>query len=405
MRLISVAGLLTISWLVAGVRSEPRGLVPEVQQAVQPLDASDAPDPALPTGPWGRLELTRIVISPPIEYLPREWAPPAPPRWVFPASTPADVARLLSAAGMQPSSIATVMETVAVDPPSAGVVLSPDRAFVIGLDPETRGKLYLRLGASDRNRAQEGAFRYFGTADEWLGENLSPATRQLVDPLLYSSGGFMFFADLDLIRAQIATPAELQRLVKRLLRQATVMANLHMDDVSRLGEISEYWGRGGRRTDIRPLLESLAEKGRASSVDISHLLPTLARQHLYRYPKTTSADLAAPLLANCYWTALNFFKDPPDPRFLDLDAAMESLKNDYFFIHDGLQLGDIVTFADKNGRLFHVAVHIADDLVFGKNGGSPLAPWSILPLEQLKGHYIEQFLDGARVGYLRRKDL
>lgn len=37
-------------------------------------------------------------------------------------------------------------------------------------------------------------------------------------------------------------------------------------------------------------------------------LPALARNHLYRYPKLTAADLDKPLLANCLWSALNFFE-------------------------------------------------------------------------------------------------
>jgi hypothetical protein len=172
-----------------------------------------------------------------------------------------------------------------------------------------------------------------------------------------------------------------------------------------LTEFAVYWGRGGRRSDIIPVLESLVESDGDPSIDIAHLLPTFARQYLYRYPRTTSNDLAKPLLSNCLWTALNFFADEPDPRFLDVNIAAKSLREDYYFVHDGLQLGDIVTFSTPQGQLHHVAVYIADDLVFGKNGSSPLAPWTILPIAQIKGHYAVEFQDGWLVAYLRKKGM
>ena len=158
-----------------------------------------------------------------------------------------------------------------------------------------------------------------------------------------------------------------------------------------------------------PILESIARRSTPASdpsawIDMSHLLPLLPRQLLYRYPKVTAEDLQRPLLANCLWTALNFFGDEPDPRYLDVAFALSHLKSDYFLVNDNYQLGDIVAFADPEGNLVHVAVHLAGDLVFSKNGTTSLAPWSIMPLSQLNGHYSE-YSSSWRVSYHRRKDL
>ena len=84
--------------------------------------------------------------------------------------------------------------------------------------------------------------------------------------------------------------------------------------------------------------------------------------------------------------------------------ALKHLKEDYYVIQDDFQLGDIVAFSDNDGNLFHVAVFLADNLVFGKNGSSYLAPWSILPMERLRGHYIEN-ADSWHITVHRRKDL
>jgi hypothetical protein len=348
--------------------------------------------------------VTPITISPPAEYIPRTWGPVAAPEWHFPGMTADAVAGFLASAGVSPDDIQRLRATARPEPLNRGVVVRPDERWLIGMPPDVRARIYLKLGRSPLNFEQITAYRYFGaTSEAWLGSvPIEPATRRLVDPLIYRIGDFEYFADVDRIRSQIDDPEELQRLVKGLLRVATVVVDLHVDNPSDVKAITDYWGLGGHQTDIRPLLESIAGTGHA--IDVSHLLPIFVRQHLYRYPKLGVEDLEKPVLANCFWTALNFFNDVPDDKYLNVNVAVETLKRDYYVVNDDYQLGDIVAFSDGGGNLFHVAVYIADGLVFGKNGLSPLAPWTILPLDQIKGHYIEE-ADGWQVTYHRRKGL
>ncbi|HVT46581.1 MAG TPA: hypothetical protein VHD57_02240 [Vicinamibacterales bacterium] len=369
-----------------------------------PAAAAHAADAAGNVGPWGRLEVTPITISPPAEYIPRTWGPVAAPEWHFPGMTADAVAGFLASAGVSPDDIQRLRATARPEPLNRGVVVRPDERWLIGMPPDVRARIYLKLGRSPLNFEQITAYRYFGaTSEAWLGSvPIEPATRRLVDPLIYRIGDFEYFADVDRIRSQIDDPEELQRLVKGLLRVATVVVDLHVDNPSDVKAITDYWGLGGHQTDIRPLLESIAGTGHA--IDVSHLLPIFVRQHLYRYPKLGVEDLEKPVLANCFWTALNFFNDVPDDKYLNVNVAVETLKRDYYVVNDDYQLGDIVAFSDGGGNLFHVAVYIADGLVFGKNGLSPLAPWTILPLDQIKGHYIEE-ADGWQVTYHRRKGL
>jgi hypothetical protein len=369
-----------------------------------PVAASHAAEAARSAGPWGRLEVTPITISPPAEYIPRTWGPVTAPEWHFPGMTADAVAGFLASAGVSPDDIQRLRATARPEPLNHGVVIRPDERWLIGMPPDVRARIYLKLGRSSLNFEQITAYRYFGaTSEAWLGSvPIDPATRRLVDPLIYRIGDFEYFADVDRIRSQIDDPEELQRLVKGLLRVATVVVNLHVDNPSDVAAITAYWGLGGHQTDIRPLLESIA--GTGHTIDISHLLPIFVRQHLYRYPKLGVEDLEKPVLANCFWTALNFFNDVPDDKYLNVNVAVETLKRDYYVVNDDYQLGDIVAFSDGGGNLFHVAVYIADGLVFGKNGLSPLAPRTILPLDQIKGHYIEE-ADGWQVTYHRRKGL
>jgi hypothetical protein len=402
-----VAALFAVTWiLVIGLYL--RDARPSIDRTTMPGGASAAGSgsPQRPAGAWGQLFTTPIVISPPAEYISRHWGAPAPPQWHFPGLTPEQLDSHLASFGLTRDDIARLRAGARPEPAIRGLVITPDPDLVRRLDPGVRARLYPHLGRNGLNGAQLSAYRYFGESlTEWLPDGLiSPETRELIAPLIYRRQGFMYFADMELVRSQISDPGELQRVAKALLRQSTVLVRLRIPDPSQLGAIAEYWGRGGRRVDVRPLLESIVGAGPDRFIDVTHLLPSLARDHLYRYPKVTVADLERPLLANCLWTALNFFRVTPDDRFLDENVALQHLKENYYVVHDNVQLGDVVAFIDGEGNVFHVAVYVADDLVFGKNGTSRLAPWTILSLERLKGHYVE-YADEWHVSYHRRKDL
>jgi hypothetical protein len=230
---------------------------------------------------------------------------------------------------------------------------------------------------------------------------ISPATRAVVEPLIYRDGDIMHFADAEVVLEQVSDPAERQKLAKVLLRQPTMLVRLAVDASSEVSALAEYWGRGGRSTDIRPLLESVAAPGDDAEIDIIHLLPAFARNRLYRYPRLTAADLNKPALVNCLWTSLNFFNEDPDDRFLDLTASLTELKTNYYIVESSYQLGDVIALLDAEGDLFHVVVYLADDLVFTKNGTSPVAPWTIMPLQRVKDYYRNQSQD-PRLIYHRR---
>ena len=400
----TLAALLVVPWAIA-IGLYLRGSGASGARAAEASVAADNPV-AVANGasqPWGRLDITPIVISPPLEYVPSNWGPVERPHWYFPGATRPQLEQFLTSVGLSPGETAQLLTTVRSDP--RGLIVDPDPQQVRGLAPNVRAEIYRELAMSAKNSRQRDAYRYFGTSsDVWLGgAPITPRTRQLVEPLIYRIGDFVYFADIDLVRPEISDPAELQRLAKRLFREATMMVRLRLEP-AQLDAAVEYWGRGGRRTDIRPLLESIVTGEQDHSIDIGHLLPTLARNHLYRYPQVTLGDLDKPGFVNCFWTALNFFSAEPDDRYLDSNYAIERLKRDYFIVHDQFQLGDVAAFVDPEGGIYHAAVYLADGLVFGKNGTSPLSPWTIVPIDRLKGYYPEH-ADHWEVVFYRRKNL
>jgi hypothetical protein len=396
----ALAALIVLPWLVTWGRMAWSSPAPESE-----LVAEGTPTPAA-YGPWGSLTLSPIVISPPLEYVAADMGPIATPEWQFPQMSREMVASSLAGVGLSDDQVRQAIAASRPDARIAGTIVRPDAALVRKLSPEARERLYVTLAQSPLNFDQQQAYRFRGaSADEWLrGSSISAETRQLVAPLVYRSGPFVHFADMETVRQQIDDTEQLQLLVKTLVRQATMLVRLQVEDVEDIDELAEYWGRGGRRMDIRPLLESVAGGGTDRFIDIVHLLPTMARNSLFRYPRPTTADLQRPILANCLWTALNFFGLEPDDRFLDVETALKALETEYYNVEHGYRLGDIVAFIDEDGDLFHVAVYLAEDLVFSKNGMSPMAPWVILELEDVKGYYLTHSTNPKLI-FHRRNDL
>ena len=382
--------LLLLPWMVVAAIYTQQTTPPAVDGGALP----NGPAQAASAGPWGRLTVTPIIVSPPLEYVAADWGRLESDRyeWYFPGTGPDVLRAFLSSTGLTADQIARLESTARPDERIRGLTIAPDLELLRGLTPEVRSRLYTQLARTHLNADQANSFRFFGsTADAWLANSLiSPQTRTVIEPLIYRDGDIMHFADAEIVLDQIKDPAERQKLAKVLLRQPTMLVRLGVDASSEVSALAEYWGRGGRSTDIRPLLESVAAPGDDAEIDIIHLLPAFARNRLYRYPRLTAADLNKPALVNCLWTSLNFFNENPDDRFLELSAALNELKTNYYIVESNYQLGDVIALLDGEGDLFHVVVYLADDLVFTKNGTSPVAPWTIMPLQRVKDYYRNQ---------------
>jgi hypothetical protein len=399
--LLALPVLIVLPWLIVAGMYWRGG-----DNAAGEAPLSDGPTTSRATTPSGTLVVSPIIVSPPLEYVSEEWGrPPDDGLWFFPDTTPDALDTFLSSSGLAPDQVSRLKANAHLEPRIRGIVVRRDDAIVRAMSAQTRATIYRKLGQTPLNFDQANAFKFYGnTPEDWLKSSpTSPATRAIVEPLIFKDGDFLHFADARLAQQLITDAEELRRLAKVLLRQSTMLVRLDVTSAESVPELAAYWGRGGRSLDVRPLLESVAGTGDDRSIDIVHLLPGLARNRLYRYPQPTTADENQPLLANCLWSALNFFGTTPDDRYLNVEFALKALREDYYIVQGEYQLGDIIGFVDAEGDLFHVAVHIADDLVFTKNGTSPVTPWTIMPLDRVVGFYHLKAED-PRLIYHRRKD-
>jgi hypothetical protein len=406
-RLVGVlAGLALAPWLVValvvlrppGDGRQGEGRKPAAAPAVLPGGWPAKGQP----GPWGELEYVPISVAPPSEFMAEIEMSGGVRPWCFPGMTADQVRAYFERLGLTPEQKSRLLAGLSPAPQVNGVIITPDPEVVKTLSPETRRQLYRWLSAYNQNVDQVNAFRITPSEYEQrlMSAAIPEAARQLVRQLTYREERYAFFADLPLVFPLVAEEESRVQLLKALARQTAALVRLRVRQDTDVGPLAEYWGRGGRTKELRPLLESLANVHGGQVIDVVHLLPGFARRRIYTYPRPSTAASAAS--QDCHWTSLNFFNDVPDDRFLDIQTVKDVIVHDYYPVFGSRLLGDIVLVV-VGDTIIHSAVYIADDIVFTKNGSSWSAPWMFMRLDDVKGFYPR---DGAvSIQFMRRNEL
>ncbi len=335
--------------------------------------------------PWGELEIIPIVLAPSLEYIPSLLSDRRGNRWFFPQTSVKDLHKFLASAGLSESTRTQLLAITEPSPDIAGVVVTPDQKIVAGLSPSARGAIYAKLSLFPANFDQVNASHFpLELADEWLSTLRDPV-RQMIRQLMYPSGNFLMFADLPLVLATTNDQEEQQRIIRVLATQRTYLVKLRIRRHSDIESMVAYWGRGGRRKDVKPLLESLARSESGQTIDIVHLLPPFARRLIYTFPFPSMKNAAAAY--DCHYTSLNFFNDPPDDRFIDSATLVRVLGENYHQVYANPRLGDIVVYLTENNEIIHSAVYLASDMLFTKYGNSPAQPWIFMTSDEVKDFY------------------
>lgn len=382
--LLLAALTAVVAWLVWKMDASPP---PATAQTAVPAFTETLRRYRTQPGPWGELEYTRIAIARPDTYVYIAVADSADSRWRFSGQSLEDVERALDQAALTSDQKRWLLDPERCQKHDYGWVITPGAVFILGLPSATREKLYALLGESDLNpyHSMPLSWRADGL-EEWLEDGgLSPQTIDLVQRLIYKRGNAVCFSDMPAALAQIPSEDEKKRLIKTLSRNNTLLMKLRVPYGADVSPLVDYWSKGGRAKDIRPLLESLAQVPGGASVDVAHLLPPIPRSHLYTYEYPS--PLGTVSSANCFWTAMNFFNAVPDDRFADVNETLLCLATDYTIVDGPSAFGDVLML-EKPGRGFiHAAVYIADGVVFTKNGHHHTQPWLLMRLDDLLARY------------------
>ncbi len=135
-----------------------------------------------------------------------------------------------------------------------------------------------------------------------------------------------------------------------------------------------------------------------SRIDVVHLMPPFVREYVYSYPVSTlNADGGFGL--DCFWTCANFERRSGQP-LVPSEKATEYLMANYVSYVGRPEFGDIIVLRDEEENAVHVAVHVAADVVFTKNGRHPLMPWVFMLRDEMQRIYDQA--DPAKTLWVRR---
>jgi hypothetical protein len=179
--------------------------------------------------------------------------------------------------------------------------------------------------------------------------------------------------------------SDFKRLVRALYGEHTFLMKLRVTAETDIDALIKYWGRGGSVQAHRPLLEALAQMPGGGSIGVGGLLPPFARLRLYTYANPAVDPTAT--AQNCLWTAMNFFNEKPDNRFLNPGSVQQVLASDYQIIPGPPAFGDLIGVLDGAGAPVHLCVYLADDVVFTKNGRDYIEPWVLMKVPDVIASY------------------
>jgi hypothetical protein len=370
--------------------------------------AEKKPSPPSPIGqarpgPWGKLSYHEAYLEAPAELLEYYPLPSTTTCWSIGLNEMEEFTTVLEDAGVSAAARTALLDPSRIIRMNESISIFPSADFVLGLSPEARATIYVYLGKHLENEFIKNPV-FFGRAGvaPWLkGANLSERIQSLVKQLAWKRGSAWVLSDLETLLGAAASNAEAKEIFRTCSRTRTLILDLTIDDPSSLASLTKYWTTHANQRVALPFLESLQEAAAQGPIhcDICHLFSPVARQMLYTYPNMSLARNGR--FPDCHWTSLNFFNHAPRDYYLNTRLAADTVVNDYDKVSAPYAFGDVIFFL-KDGGAIHSCVHIADDIVFTKNGDNAVNPWMLAHLEEVSDVYA--FDSGVTIQGYRKKD-
>lgn len=270
---------------------------------------------------------------------------------------------------------------------NAGVVqITPPSDLLFHLSPGARGRIYSFLAQIPGNLFKNDPFKISTNyAAQWFQDSgVSKETEQLIRSLTYRRGPMVCFSDPGLLADRIPV-GERRPVLKALSRMPAQRAFLHIEPGDDLRAVTNYWSAGGRVSEMLPLLDSLRQSNTGGRIDLAYLLPRFCSERLFTFPDPATQPDAD--LVDCFWTALNFFRYPPEQRFLDVPSRLRHVQTQYHVHPDEPRFGDMLALYDARQEPLHACVYVAGDIVFTKNGATVFSPWVLMSYRDMLDYY------------------
>jgi len=342
------------------------------------------------TGPWGKLEYYPIRLEPPASQL---WSSLFGTRsvWNFGLLTETGALAELSSLGFS-DEITAILRTqgVWVRAKSGLEVVVPD-SVIETITPENRLALARWFHANNYDfynriivNIEGGDFSAF-TEDK-----VTPRILELVKSLSFVRNGVLSFMDLPYVIRMIGDSEEEREIfIKTIFSTRSLIVRLIIDETTDRAVLVDYWSQGGRASRIESMVKGVQSTVGVDKIDIVHFLPPLPRRYLYAFSQLS--DTGVHNTPDCFWASVHFFKRNPSPRVLDSLSLEHYLADDFTEVNDELRFGDLVCLLRSDDDSFlHSYVHIADDIVFTKNGASYVHPFILTLKSDMMSRYMQE---------------
>lgn len=346
-------------------------------------------------GPWGELEYFPLLLEPPDFYCERSkdlrtWREDVV--WRFSGDGEGAVAEALRSAGLASELVVSLIgpDFLGRDPESGVYEIRPSEEHILALSAEQRAALYNGLDPAINHEIFDKPYALpVGGLDEvlYLPSGVPGEQIDLIRRLTYRKGDAARFADIALVFRRARDDAERCRILKTLAREESYSVRLRLPNGSDLESLVDYWGGGGRNTEVEPILESVIRTSGIDKLDIVHLLPPTPRKLVHTFPSLSGHGIRDHL-PDCFWTACSFFSEDPPDRYLDFVGHV--IDERYEPAEMPARFGDLVLIVDaETGQGLHACNYIAGELVFTKNGESMGRPWIISTLDDVTKSYLK----------------
>ncbi len=357
-------------------------------------------------GPWGRLRCAFIYLEAPKNLLESFPLPSTKPKWVFPESFKEQLPALFQKAGLPEAMVTSLLDPKTIITTDGSIYLYPRLPDLEAMSPEARAIVYTELSNYPENEFHVDPVLIIGQEiKEWYRTSkLRPEIVAKIEQLAYKRGETIAFSDLALLLNYAQSDSEAKSIFKAMTRTRSIMVKIEADRSTNIEELVNYWtlGIGLRRKDVEPLVQSIIDTDGIEALPLSHMLPALVRKLVYTYPGLDMAKHG--VLPDCHWTSLNFFNYDPHEYLLDSRLATSAVLENFSPVEPPYKYGDVLFFLNTTtGDAYHSCVHLADNLVFTKNGRNLLSPWLIMRLDDVKKIYLYRG-DGRVQGFRRNPE-
>jgi hypothetical protein len=354
-------------------------------------------------GPWGQLETFEVLLEAPAELIRASEPKSVRTRWFFGKMQPDAVGELIRKTVKQDAVADKLCDRDRWLEEPEGVVVFPRTEDLVLIQKDARVALYAELAKLQENPFHvEPEILYGGSVEEWAkGAELGEKAVDFIKSVSYRQGSMLQFSDTPALLGLLATEKERLAVLRTLSRTPSLVAKIALNSLS-TEKLAAYWHKGFRLKDTSSFMASIKRHKNIDRIDLLHLLPAGIRKILYTFPDPLSSRSG--YLPDCHWSSLNFFNTQPLDRLADPVQATAYTLEKFTPVQPPYELGDVLFFTDaKTGDAYHSCAYIADDIVFTKNGRSPLQPWVLMHLDNVKELYDMHF--NTKVSAYRRKDM